>query len=291
MPRRLPINRATMKPPGWRGKLYDIIFEADTPIGKAFDVALIGVIVLSVIAVMLESVAEIRAEYGALLYTLEWIFTIIFTIEYILRLVCVRRPLRYATSTLGIIDLLATIPTYLSVFVPGAQFLLSIRLLRILRVFRVLKMTHYLTEAGVLVQALRDSRRKITIFIFSVVTLVIVLGSLMYLIEGPEHGFDSIPRSVYWAIVTLTTVGYGDISPETNLGQFLASVIMILGYGIIAVPTGIVTAELTQQTTKQHEARAALASQIRCPNCTRSGHAEDAAFCKYCGHSLRRRDL
>lgn len=263
----------------WRTRLYRIIFESDTPAGRGFDVTLIVVILLSVAVVMLESVASVRSRYGALLYVAEWVFTLLFTVEYVLRLLCVDRPMRYARSFFGVVDLIAVVPTYVSILVPGAQYLLVVRVLRILRIFRILKLTHYLTEADVLLRALRASRRKIFVFVFSVLTIVVVLGSLMYLVEGPEHGFTSIPISIYWAIVTLTTVGYGDISPETNLGRALASVIMILGYGIIAVPTGIVTVEL---------ARAGRETDIgrTCPACGRGGHDADAAFCKHCGTRL-----
>ena len=267
---------------GWRLKLHIIIFGNDTPRGKAFDVSLIWVIMASVVVVMLESVEVIDARYHTVLFVAEWIFTIIFTIEYILRLICVGYPLRYARSFFGIIDLLAVLPTYFSLVFPGAQALLVIRLLRILRVFRVLKLVHYLSEADILVQALRASRRKITIFIFAVLTLVSILGSMMYLIEGEEHGFTSIPRGVYWAIVTLTTVGYGDISPQTPIGQALAAVVMILGYGIIAVPTGIVTAEITRVGRMVEEGARALV----CRHCNAVGHDEDAVFCKKCGARL-----
>lgn len=272
---------------GWRQKLYIIIFESDTPPGKAFDVTLILVILASVGAVMLESVSGIRARHGATLYAAEWIFTILFTIEYVLRLIAVGKPLRYALSFFGMVDLLAVIPTYVSVVFPGAQFLLVIRLLRILRVFRVLKLVHYLSEADVLMQALRASRRKIIIFIVAVLTLVVILGSLMYLIEGAANGFTSIPRSIYWAIVTLTTVGYGDISPQTDLGQALSAVIMIIGYGIIAVPTGIITSELAragQDATTRSVADGTRA--LICPRCYTGNHDDDAAFCKKCGARL-----
>ena len=267
---------------GWRLKLYIIIFEAETPAGKAFDVGLIGVILTSVAVVMLESVQTIRADYGSLLAMAEWVFTVLFTIEYVLRLTCVGRPSHYAKSFFGVVDLLAVIPTYVSVLVPGAQFLLVIRLIRILRVFRVLKLVHYVSEADVLMTALRASRRKITIFVFAVLTLVVILGSLMYLIEGNANGFTSIPRSVYWAIVTLTTVGYGDISPQTNMGQALAAVVMITGYAIIAVPTGIITSEIT----RLGRPGGPVHSAARCPHCSRSGHEEDAVFCRYCGNAL-----
>ena len=264
----------------WRGRLHEIIFEADTPAGKLFDVVLIFAIGGSVLAVMLESVTSIRSEYGTLLVVVEWVFTILFTIEYILRLICVRQPFKYATSFFGVIDLLAILPTFLSLLVPGTHYLLVIRLLRILRVFRVLKLVHYLREADTLMRALQNSRRKITVFLFTVVTMVVILGSLMYFIEGEENGFTSIPRSIYWAIVTLTTVGYGDILPMTITGQALASVIMIIGYGIIAVPTGIVTAELTRAE------RFVPKSTQHCSNCSREGHAKDAEYCKYCGFKL-----
>lgn len=264
-------------------RLYHIIFEADTRLGKAFDVLLILVIIASVIVVMMESVASYRAQYPSFLRAAEWVFTILFSVEYLLRLACVDRPARYARSFFGVIDLLAVIPTYLSILVPGAQFLLVVRLLRILRVFRVLKLAAYLVEVDLLVMALRDSRRKILIFMFAVLTLTVILGSLMYLIEGDANGFTSIPRGVYWAIVTLTTVGYGDISPKTDIGQAFASLIMILGYGIIAVPTGIVTAEMTRQAIDRKGERG---SQDECPRCGLDPHDADARYCKRCGEAL-----
>ena len=261
-----------------RLSLYRIIFEADTPKGKWFDILLIISIVLSVIVVMLDSVESINAVYGKLLFFLEWAFTLLFTAEYVLRLFCTRTPLKYTTSFFGVIDLLAVLPTYLSLFIPGSQYLLVIRILRVLRVFRVLKLAKFLGESEMLLQALRASRRKITIFLFAVLTLVIVLGSLMYVIESRENGFTSIPRSIYWAIVTLTTVGYGDIHPKTGLGQALAAVIMILGYGLIAVPTGIITVEAS--TIKQKP------SPRTCVECGSENHDRDALFCKYCGERL-----
>ena len=270
---------------GWRLKAYIVIFESDTKPGKAFDVWLIVLIFASVLAVMLESIAELRENHGRLLYALEWCFTILFSIEYIVRLCCVGHPLRYVRSFYGIVDLIAVIPTYLSVLVPGAQFLLVIRLLRILRVFRVLKLVHYLAEADVLISALRASRRKITLFLFTVLTLVVILGSVMYVVEGAANGFTSIPRSIYWAIVTLTTVGYGDISPQTPFGQALAALVMILGYGIIAVPTGIVTAELTRGDRGGARPHATLAART-CPSCGLASHQEDARFCRGCGNAL-----
>ena len=228
---------------------------------------------------MLDSVAGVRANWGRELLIAEWLFTVLFTIEYVLRLYCYSPPLRYARSFFGLVDLLAVLPTYLSVLIPGAQFLLVIRVLRVMRIFRVLKFAQYVGEAGLLVQALKASRRKITVFLFAVLTTVIILGSLMYLIEGPERGFSSIPHSVYWAIVTLTTVGYGDISPQTPLGQALASIIMIIGYGIIAVPTGIVTVELSHVARLQGLSR-------RCHQCGEGISDADALYCRRCGAKL-----
>jgi voltage-gated potassium channel len=264
----------------WQPILYEVIFKADTPAGKLFDVALIAAITLSVLVVMLDSVGIIRHDYGGLLYAVEWVFTILFSVEYLLRIFCVGRPLRYATSFFGIVDLLAILPTYLSIFIPGSQYLLVIRVLRVLRIFRVFKLVQYLSEARILIRALSASRRKIVVFLFTVLSLVVIFGSLMYLIEGSKNGFTSIPRSIYWAIVTLTTVGYGDISPQTNLGQAVAAVIMILGYGIIAVPTGIVTVELTRAHKGDNAGRA-------CPDCRSRGHDRDAVFCKYCSAELK----
>ncbi len=263
----------------WRHKLHEVIFEADTPMGRRFDIALIVFIGLSVAAVMLDSVQPIRVEYGQWLIYAEWFFTILFTLEYLLRLFAVTRPMSYAKSFFGVVDLLAILPTYISLFYPGGQYLVVIRLLRILRVFRVLKLVQYVGESRVLIQALRASRRKITIFIFTVLTLVTILGSLMYLIEGEGNGFTSIPKSIYWAIVTLTTVGYGDITPQTVTGQLLSVVIMILGYGIIAVPTGIVTVEMSQAFKSRGAIRA-------CRGCSADKHDEDAVYCKYCGRQL-----
>ena len=263
----------------WRSRLHEVIFEADTPAGKAFDVVLIASILVSVAAVILESVSTVRAGYGRLLYGIEWFFTVLFTFEYILRLLSVRRPARYATSFFGLVDLLAVAPTYISVFVPGSQSLLTIRMLRLLRVFRVFKLTAYLGEARILTTALRASRRKISVFLFAVLTIVVIIGSAMYVIEGEENGFSSIPTSIYWAIVTLTTVGYGDLSPQTALGKSLASLVMIMGYGIIAVPTGIVTVELSQAVGRSTSTQA-------CPECGAEGHDPEAVHCKFCGARL-----
>jgi voltage-gated potassium channel len=265
---------------GRRARLHEIVFESETRAGRLFDLALIWLILLSVATVILESVRSVRVQYGGLLYTLEWVFTLLFTIEYVLRLLSVRRPLRYATSFFGIVDLLAIIPTYLSIFLPGSQYLLVIRILRLLRVFRLLKLSEYVTEADTLRRALHASRRKISVFLSVVILLVVVIGSLMYVIEGEAHGFTSIPVSIYWAIVTLTTVGYGDLSPRTALGQMLASIVMVIGYGIIAVPTGIVSVELA------HAARQERTTKQLCPACGAEGHDPDAIYCKYCGASL-----
>lgn len=267
---------------GWRQKGYVIIYESDTPAGKLFDVLLIVAILMSIATVMLESVDAIERRFGTALRTAEWVFTIGFTAEYVLRLLCIGRPARYARSFFGVVDLFAILPTYVSLFVPGTQALLVIRTLRILRVFRVLKLAHYVAESETLMRALIASRRKIAVFVFGVLTLVVIFGSLMYLVEGPESGFTSIPRGVYWAIVTLTTVGYGDISPQTDVGQALAAMIMVMGYGIIAVPTGIVTAELTQATHEEPQ----LQPRRRCPACGFVGHRPDSVHCRMCGGVL-----
>jgi voltage-gated potassium channel len=263
----------------WQQQLHTVVFEADTPAGKAFDILVLASISISVVVVVLESVASVRNTYGPLLLTLEWIFTLLFTLEYGVRLLSVRRPWRYATSFFGIVDLLSILPTYLSVLVPGTQYLLVIRILRLLRIFRVLKLVEYVGEAGFLGRALWASRRKISVFLLTVLTLVVIIGALMYVVEGEEHGFTSIPLSIYWAVVTLTTVGYGDLSPRTPAGQVLAVIVMMLGYGIIAVPTGIVTLEMGRIPT------APITTQA-CPSCTAQGHDSDAVFCKYCGSAL-----
>ena len=267
------------EPRGLRDNLYEIIFESDTPEGKLFDVVLIVCIIASVAAVILDSVTSVSQKYGYALYVLEWFFTVVFSIEYVLRLLCARRPAKYAVSFFGIVDLLTVIPTYLDLLFPGARFLLVIRILRVLRIFRVLKLARYVGEANLLAQAVKSSSRKIMIFLLAIITIVVVLGSMMYLVEGAEHGFTSIPVSIYWAIVTLTTVGYGDISPQTPLGQALAVIVMIMGYSIIAVPTGIFSVELT----KAYKGRVEMVS---CPECGSPGHDEDASHCKYCGEEL-----
>ncbi len=262
----------------WRERIHEVIFEADTPGGKAFDVALFVAIVVSVLAVILESVSDIREKWGLALTVTEWFFTLLFTVEYILRLISVRQPIKYATSFFGLVDLLATIPTYLSLFIAGSQSLLVIRTLRLLRIFRVFKLARHLSEAEALMNTIRATRTKITVFLFTIASLTLIMGSMMYLIEGGENEkFDSIPRGIYWAIVTMTTVGYGDIHPQTPWGQALAAVAMIVGYSIIIVPTGIFSAEIARQ--RSFDARA-------CRSCGRQGHDLDAVCCKYCGSSL-----
>lgn len=263
----------------WQLTLNDIIFGAESKQGKAFDVLLIIAILISVLAVMLESVSYFSETFGHSLYVVEWAFTIAFTLEYGLRLLCVRYPLRYIFSFYGVVDLLSIIPTYLSIFIPGANTLLVIRILRILRVFRILKLFSYMQEAEQLAWAMRSSKRKILVFLYFVSTIVVVFGAVMYLVEGPANGFTSIPKSVYWAVVTLTTVGYGDVTPSTALGQLIATSTMITGYAIIAVPTGIYTAELTQVMRAKRDARG-------CIGCGKTGHELDADFCRHCGHSL-----
>ena len=264
----------------WRNRLHDIIYENNTPAGKAFDVALLLLIIASIVVVMLDSIERFDREYAALFHMLEWTFTILFTLEYILRLISIKKPWQYVFSFLGLIDLLAIIPSYLSIFFAGYQSLLVLRALRLLRIFRIFKLTHFLTEADFLKAAVGASLKKISVFMLVVFNLVIILGSVMYLVEKGDNGFESIPDSIYWAIVTITTVGYGDISPVTSAGKLIASVIMLIGYGIIAVPTGIITTEMTLAARRRqygHET---------CPGCGREGHDHDARFCKYCGTVL-----
>lgn len=265
-----------------RDRIHEIIFEADTPLGKRFDITIMILIVASVLTVMLESVSVIQWQYEEIFYVLEWIFTIIFTIEYILRLYSVRYTWRYATSFYGIIDLLAIIPTYLSFFIIGSQSLLVIRALRLMRIFRIFKLGHFMSEGMIIAKAVKASRVKISIFLFFIIILVTIIGAVMYLVEGTfdNTSFTSIPKSIYWAVVTLTTVGFGDITPQTSLGQFLSAVVMILGYAVIAVPTGIVSAELVDQTKQ-------IATNTQaCRYCGEDGHDDDALYCKYCGNIL-----
>ena len=266
---------------GWRAKGHEIIFESDTPAGKAFDVALIVAIFTSIFAVMLESVESIHNRYGNVLAIIEWVLTGLFTVEYILRLVCVVRPGSYARSFFGLVDLFSILPAFVSLLVPGTQALVVIRTVRILRVFRVLKLANYVHASENMMRALVASRRSILVFVATVLMLVVVFGSVMYVIEGPANGFTSIPRGIYWAIVTLTTVGYGDIAPQTNLGQAISAVIMILGYGIIAVPTSIISVQMAKT-----ELSAPTVSGQACTSCGASGHASDAQFCRLCGASM-----
>lgn len=263
---------------GWRGKLYTIIFEADTPAGKGFDVWLILSILASVGVVFLDSVRSIRAEHGLWLYRLEWLFTLLFSIEYILRIVCADRPRQYLLSFYGIVDFLGIVPTYLSLLIPGAQYFLVVRILRVQRIFRVMKLVRYLDELQLFIRVIKASRKKITVFLVMVMMTTILIGSLMYVIEGEENGFTSIPRSIYWAIVTMTTVGYGDISPKTGLGQTLAALLIILGYSIIVVPTGIVSVEMSNPNT--------LPNPKTCPRCHASDHHARARYCYLCGSRL-----
>jgi len=263
-----------------RARLHQIIFEADTPAGRAFDVGLILLILVSLVAVSVETLRDLSTRTQTMMLALEWTLTAIFTLEYILRLVAVRKPLRYATSFFGVVDLLAILPSWIGLFIPGAQVLLVVRVLRLLRIFRILKLARFLSEAERLTHALRASLRKIAVFLLTVATIVVIVGSIMFVVEGPEHGFTSLPASMYWAVVTLTTVGYGDISPQTPLGQMLASLVMILGYGIIAVPTGIVTSELTAGRFLHG------VSTQSCPSCSAGGHDVDAKYCRVCGALL-----
>ncbi len=267
----------------WRYDLHEIIYEADTRAGKLFDVVLLWVILFSVLLVMLESVEELNARYFAFFNTAEWVITALFTIEYIARIITVRRPLSYVFSFYGLIDLLSTIPKYISLFLVGTQVLVAFRALRLLRIFRILKLHHYVGESQKITNALRASRTRILVFLFAILLICIVLGAVMYLVEDRESGFTSIPKSVYWAIVTLTTVGYGDIAPQSITGQFIASLIMILGYAIIAIPTGIITSEMTRANSDGET----ISTQNSCPNCSAEGHLYNAKYCYRCGTWLK----
>jgi len=265
---------------GWRLRMYTIIFEADTRTGRLFDLTLIALILASVAVVVLDSMAGVHARHAAVLNKLEWGFTIIFSIEYIARLACVRHPWRYAKSFYGIIDLLAVLPSYLAALIPGLHALLDVRVLRLLRLFRILKLTAYLAEFGALGRALAASRRKIFVFLSFVLMVVLIMGTLMYVVEGPANGYTSIPLSVYWAITTMTTVGFGDITPQTDLGRVVASVMMLLGWGTLAVPTGIVSAEFTAQKTQREP------TTRTCHECLTEGHWSNSHFCRDCGAEL-----
>jgi len=271
-------------PKRWKNRLHEIIYEADTPMGKWFDILLFVLIIVSVILVMLESVKEIDIQYHKLLLTFEWIVTIFFTIEYIVRIISIKKPFKYIFSFYGIIDFVSTIPLYLSYIFAGSQVLLAVRAFRLLRIFRILKLVQFLGEASSLKKALKASRARIAVFIYAVLILSVIMGTIMYLIEDDTAGFTSIPRSIYWAIVTLTTVGYGDIAPQTSLGQLIATIVMILGYGIIAVPTGIVTAEFSKQGKAENN-KLHLNTQA-CPSCSLEGHRDDASHCFNCGSEL-----
>ena len=270
----MPIDHKT-----WRDQLYVIVFQADTPAGRRFDKALLLIILASLLVVIIDSVESVHSEYADLFAWIEWGFTFIFAVEYLLRLYCSPKPLRYAFSFYGLVDLLAIVPGILAIYYSDAQYLMIVRVVRMLRIFRVLKLSPYLKQANYLLAALRGSRQKIIVFLLSVSTLVTVFGTLMYVVEGPEHGFKNIPTGIYWAIVTLTTVGFGDIVPKTAIGQVLSSLVMITGYSIIAVPTGIFTAEL---------ANAMRGEQLQhdCPVCSKKSHEHGAAFCSRCGNAL-----
>jgi len=274
---------------GWRHKVHEVIYEADTPMGKWFDILLFILIIISVLLVMLESVKWIDATYHQSLFVFEWIITILFTIEYIARIVTIKKPWKYIFSFYGIIDFLSTIPLYLSYILVGSQVFLAVRALRLLRIFRILKLVRFLGEASQLRKALKDSRAKITVFLFAVFIIAVIMGTLMYYIEGEEAGFTSIPTSIYWTIVTLTTVGYGDIAPITPQGQLIATMIMLLGYGIIAVPTGIVTAEMGKQVKSKKDAdddQYVHVNTQACTTCAKEGHRDDAKYCYNCGSEL-----
>lgn len=281
-PRDLP-TLLGRPPDGWRARMFDVIFGTDTPAGRRFDIVLVILILLSILVVILDSVPAIYSQYSGVTSVLEWGFTLLFTIEYIARLVCVQRPVRYARSFYGIIDLVSVLPTYLSLLLPGSQVFLDVRILRLLRVFRIFKLTLYIEEYTRLGEALVASRRKIMVFLSVVLMLILILGTVMYVVEGPENGFTSIPMSMYWATVTITTVGYGDIVPHTPVGKAIASFMVLLGWGILAVPTGIVSAEMTSQKMSRHAPRG---TPRQCGACGSGDHDPRARFCKDCGAPL-----
>lgn len=271
--------------PGVKKKIYDVIFGYESKAGKLFDIVLICMILISVSAVLLDSVSSIHIRFGNQLLRLEWFFTIVFTIEYAMRLFSTPNRRAYMLSFYGLIDLFSILPTYIAFLFPAAAYMVVIRILRVLRIFRILKLLRYMGEANLLFSALLNARRKIFIFLFSVMTLVVIFGAIMFVLEGPEHGFDNIPKSIYWAIVTITTVGYGDISPQTPLGQMVASLVMICGYAIIAVPTGIIGAELMQEV--QRRGRGTPSVERECASCKAIHHDRDANYCKYCGNRMQ----
>lgn len=272
-----------MLKPTARQKIYKVIFETDTSAGQRFDILLIYAILLSVLAVMLDSITHIHNQYGYWLFRVEWLFTIIFSLEYLLRIYSSPKPLKYIFSFYGIVDLISIIPSYLALVIPEASYWLVVRLLRVLRIFRVLKMVRYLSEANLLLRSIYQSRRKVLVFFSAVLVLSIIFGSLMFLVEGPENGFTSIPKGIYWTIVTITTVGYGDITPQTVFGQMIATMAMLTGYSIIAIPTGILTVAISNEMTKER-------NNLRCSNCARSGHNNDASYCYHCGVKLPESD-
>jgi voltage-gated potassium channel len=273
-------------PPGLRRRMFDVIFEADTPAGRRFDIGLVFAIMLSILAVVLDSVPGLHQDYGDTLNIVEWTFTVLFSIEYLARVACVQRPWRYATGFFGVIDLLAVLPTYFSLLVPGSNLLLDIRILRLLRVFRIFKLTLYIEEYTRLGEALSASRRKIMVFLSVVLMAILILGTVMYVVEGPENGYTSIPVAMYWATVTMTTVGYGDITPHTHLGKAIASFMMLLGWGILAVPTGIVTAELSARRSDRRHGPVRPPAPRECPSCGSGGHEPASRYCKDCGVAL-----
>lgn len=264
----------------WRSRLHEVIFESNTTAGKVFDIGLLISILASIAVVMLDSISSMHIRYERTFFIIEWGFTFLFTIEYLLRLICIKKPLRYVLSFLGLVDLLAILPMYLSIFLAGAQSLLVFRALRLLRIFRIFKLTHFLSEMSFLKEAIRSAAKKISIFMLVVIAIVIILGSIMYILESDESGFTSIPESIYWAIVTITTVGYGDMTPITPAGKLIASLIMLIGYCIIAVPTGILTTEIALMS------RSAKKGTESCPGCGKEGHDANAVFCKFCGEKL-----
>ncbi|MCC2633771.1 MAG: ion transporter, partial [Ramlibacter sp.] len=283
----VPGNESELgKPPQpWRRRMHEVIFESETPAGRLFDKVIVTAILVSVAVVIVDSVSALSRDNRPVLDALEWFFTVLFTLEYIARLLSVQRQLKYALSFFGIVDLLSILPTYLAIFFPETHALIDVRILRLLRIFRIFKLTDYIVEYQMLGAALAASRRKILVFLSAVLMVVLVLGTLLYVVEGPEHGFRDIPTSVYWAITTITTVGFGDITPKTDLGRFIASVIMLMGWGTLAVPTGIVTAEMTALRYTQP-----LLLLQACPGCGATGHAADARYCRACGVPLERED-
>ncbi|MFD1553553.1 ion transporter [Putridiphycobacter roseus] len=273
------IKKSNLKP--WQEKIHEVIFEADTFAGKTFDIGLLIAIIVSIIIVMLESVPSLNEKYHDSFYLTEWIFTIIFTLEYVARIISIGKPNKYILSFYGIIDLLSILPTYLGLFIIGSQSLMVIRAVRLLRIFRILKLARFVKESKTLGDSIKASRHRILVFLLAVLTLSTILGTIMYLVESSEAGFTSIPRSIYWAIITLTTVGYGDIAPITPMGQFIASIVMIMGYAILAVPTGIITSEFIKTNNQPQKI-----STKSCNECSSEGHDEDAIHCKYCGAEL-----